>query len=235
MAIPRARQGLGLRPQLSDEVAGRIREMIMDGRIRPGEYLRLERLALEFGISVTPVREALQTLRSEGFVLLEPRRGFVVAPLSRQDVRDLFWVQASIAAELTVRAAARMTPDALRELTLVQRGLERAVATGRTDLVAECQHAFHREVGRAAASPKLSWSLAAVARYTPPGGFARLPDWPEEAVRDHQRVLEALHGGDGQAAGAEMRRHVVRAGRSLAAHLERRGMWPAAEVDEISD
>lgn len=86
---------LGTRLQLSDEAAARIRELIMDGRVRPGDYLRLERLALEFGISVTPVREALKSLRSEGFVVLEPRRGFVVAPLSKRDVQDLFWVQAA--------------------------------------------------------------------------------------------------------------------------------------------
>ncbi|WP_067487363.1 GntR family transcriptional regulator [Actinomadura hibisca] len=235
MATPGAQQGLGPRPQLSDEVAARVREMIMDGRLRPGEFLRLERLALDFGISVTPVREALRSLRSEGFVLLEPRRGFVVAPLSRQDVRDLFLVQSSIASELAVRAATRVTADALRELATAQRGLERAIAAGRADLAVESQHAFHREVNRAAASPKLSWSLAVVSRCMPPGGYARLPDWPQVAVRDHQRVLEALRHGDEQAAGAEMRRHVVRAGRSLVAHLERRGMWPTAGLDEVSD
>src|SRR5581483_6398970 len=96
-------RGLGERPQLSDEVAARIRQAIMSGKVRQGEYLRLERLAAEFGISVTPVREALKSLRSEGFVVLEPRRGFVVARLSQQDVKDLFWAQAVVAAELTSR------------------------------------------------------------------------------------------------------------------------------------
>src|SRR5690606_26011206 len=89
---PAPRRALGTRLQLGDEAAARIRELILDGRVRPGERLRLERLALEFGVSVTPVREALKSLRSEGFVVLEPRRGFVVAPLSKRDVRDLFWV-----------------------------------------------------------------------------------------------------------------------------------------------
>ncbi|MEW2355266.1 GntR family transcriptional regulator [Spirillospora sp. NPDC029432] len=228
MAIPREQRGLGLRPQLSDEVASRIREMIMDGRVRPGEYLRLERLALEFGISVTPVREALQSLRSEGFVHLEPRRGFVVTPLSRQDVGDLFWVQAAIAGELTARAAARMTADRLAALADTQAGLERAAAAGRADLAEERNHAFHRSINLAAGSAKLAWTLAAVARYVPRGLYGRVPDWPGSAARDHRLILAALRAGDPAAAGAEMRAHIVRSGELVIAYLERRGMWGGA-------
>ncbi|MEU5876730.1 GntR family transcriptional regulator [Spirillospora sp. NPDC047279] len=216
---------MGLRPQLSDEVAARIRELIMEGRVRPGEFLRLERLALDFGISVTPVREALQSLRSEGFVQLEPRRGFVVAPLSKQDVKDLFWVQATIAAELTNRAAELIDPEALRELTAMHRALGQAAQAGRVDLVEEHNHAFHRAINLAAESPKLAWSLGSVARYVPRGLYGRLPDWPASAVRDHEPVLEALGLGDPEAASAAMRLHITRAGELLIGHLERQGMW----------
>lgn len=225
VAIPRPRQGLGLRPQLSDEVAARIRELIMDGRVRPGEYLRLERLAAEFGISVTPVREALQSLRSQGFVQLEPRRGFVVAPLSRQDVKDLFWVQATIAAELTARAAAGLAPERLKELTAIQHAMEQAAAAGRIDLVEEHNHGFHRSINLAADSAKLAWSLGSVARYVPRGLYGRLPDWPRVAVRDHQRILDALRQGDRHTAGGAMRIHIVRAGELLITHLESQGLW----------
>ncbi|WP_433329444.1 GntR family transcriptional regulator [Spirillospora sp. CA-294931] len=234
MAIPRPQRGLGLRPQLSDEVAARIRELIMDGRIRPGEFLRLERLALEFGISVTPVREALQSLRSEGFVQLEPRRGFVVAPLSKQDVQDLFWVQASIAAELTVRAARRVTPERLRELASIQDEFDQVASTGRGDLAEEHNHLFHREINLAAAAPKLAWSLRSVTRYVPRGLYGRLPAWPATAAEDHRRILAALRGGEPEAAGQEMRAHIVRAGGLLVAHLERRGMW-RPDLDPVGD
>ncbi|GAA1590313.1 GntR family transcriptional regulator [Actinomadura kijaniata] len=234
VAIPRPRTGLGLRPQLSDEVATRIRELIMEGRVRPGEFLRLERLAAEFGISVTPVREALQSLRSEGFVQLEPRRGFIVAPLSKRDVTDLFWVQATIAAELTERAAARVTTDTVRELAAIQRSLEQAAAAGRPDLVEERNHDFHRKINQAAGSPKLAWSLASVGRYVPRGLYARLPDWPALAVHDHQRVLAELRRDAPAAAGARMRTHIMRAGELLVAHLERQGMW-RPELDEVAD
>ncbi|WP_242424773.1 GntR family transcriptional regulator, partial [Frankia sp. EI5c] len=87
-------------PQLADEVAAHLRDLIMSGHIWPGEYIRLDEVARELGVSVTPVREALVRLRSEDMVELEPRRGYVVAPLSQQDIRDLFSLQGDIAGEL---------------------------------------------------------------------------------------------------------------------------------------
>ncbi|WP_207945413.1 GntR family transcriptional regulator, partial [Actinomadura sp. 7K534] len=226
---PAPRQALGMRLQLSDEAAARIRELIMEGRVRPGDHLRLERLAMEFGISVTPVREALKSLRSEGFVVLEPRRGFVVAPLSKRDVQDLFWVQAGIAAELAARATPRIGPEDLRGLEALHRELERAFAARRPDLMEEHNHHFHREINLAADSAKLAWSLGTAARYVPRGLYGRLPGWPDLAVRDHEHVLAALRDGDAAAAAERMRDHVVRAGELLVSHLESRGMWPSGD------
>ncbi len=64
----------------------------------------------------------------------------------------------------------------------------------------EYDHRFHREINRAADSPKLTWSLATAARYVPRGLYGRLDDWPALAVRDHARVLAALRDGDARAA-----------------------------------
>ena len=97
------------RPQLSDEVAAHLRGLIMSGRMRPGERVRLEEMAEQLGVSITPVREALLTLRGEDMVELEPRRGYVVAPLSKQDILDVFTLQGDIAGELAARAASRLT------------------------------------------------------------------------------------------------------------------------------
>ncbi|MGW5101864.1 GntR family transcriptional regulator [Streptomyces sp. NPDC004100] len=82
---------------------------LRSGEARPGDFLRTERVAEAVGVSSTPVREGLLALRSEGFVQPVPRRGFVVAPFTRQDVRDLFWTQAQLSGELAARAARRIT------------------------------------------------------------------------------------------------------------------------------
>ena len=109
------RDQLTRRQQLPEEVAGYVRELIITGAVRPGEFLRMERIAEAVGVSNTPVREGLLILRSEGLVELVPRRGFVVSPFSPQDVRDLFWAQAQLASELAVRAAGKITPEHLAE------------------------------------------------------------------------------------------------------------------------
>ncbi|GAB3277563.1 GntR family transcriptional regulator [Actinocorallia lasiicapitis] len=197
----------------------------MYGQVRPGQFLRLERLAAEFGISVTPVREALQSLRSEGFVELEPRRGFVVAELSRQDIDDLFWIQALISQELSARACRQLTPALLAELEEIHARMVGAVAARSFELVEDHNDRFHRVVHQAGASRKLAWVLGAVTRYFPSGFYARIPGWPEASAQGHTAMMEAFRQGDPQAAAAATRMHVVRAGDLLMEHLERQGLW----------
>src|ERR1700734_2978608 len=111
------------RAQLSDEVAGHLRAAIMSGALRPGTYIRLDETAAKLGVSVTPVREALLKLRGEGMVQLEPHRGHVVLPLSRQDIDDIFWVQATIAKELAATAAQNITDGEIDELEYITDGM----------------------------------------------------------------------------------------------------------------
>ncbi len=129
MPVPGGR-ALGRRRQLSDEVAAYVRDLIMSGQVRHGEFLRLERIAEDLGISVTPVREALLSLRGEGFVTLEPRRGFMPPPLTRQDVQDLFEAQAYFAGELAARAAGTIAETELASLDRFQAQLEAASEAG---------------------------------------------------------------------------------------------------------
>src|ERR1700743_988632 len=118
------------RRQLRAEVATCLRELIMSGNLRPGDFIRQERIADELSLSATPVREGLLSLRGEGFVELKPRRGFVVAPLSASDVRDLFTAQALLAGELVSRAASKLGPEGLGKLTDGHQALAKAGARG---------------------------------------------------------------------------------------------------------
>src|SRR5262245_23408257 len=74
---------------LPEEVAAYVRELILSGEVRPGDFLRLEPIAEAVGVSNTPVREGLLSLRSEGFVKLVPRRGFMVESFTPEDVYDI--------------------------------------------------------------------------------------------------------------------------------------------------
>jgi DNA-binding GntR family transcriptional regulator len=218
-------RALGRRRQLSDEVAAYVRELIMSGQVRHGEFLRLERIAEDLGISVTPVREALLSLRGEGFVTLEPRRGFLAAPLTRQDVQDLFEAQAYFAGELAARAAGKISEDELASLDRTQAVLEEASATRDPAAIERANHEFHRTINLCAGSPKTSWLLQLVVRYAPRRFYSSIEGWTQASVDDHHLVLAALRAGDADAARQAMRAHIRHAGALLVVHLEGRGFW----------
>jgi DNA-binding GntR family transcriptional regulator len=210
------------RPQLADEVAAHLRGLIMAGRMRPGERVRLEEVADQLGVSITPVREALLTLRGEDMVELEPRRGYVVAPLSKQDILDVFTVQGDIAGELAARAATRFTTEHLAALSTVDRRLARA---RRAPDVEALEFEFHRAVNRIAAARKLSWLLHTATRYTPARFLSSDPGWRATMRADHEALLAAFAAADPEQSRATMRRHFADGADRLVKHLDDLGIW----------
>ncbi|MFT4127454.1 MAG: GntR family transcriptional regulator [Gordonia sp. (in: high G+C Gram-positive bacteria)] len=209
------------RPRLSDEVAEYVRESIVSGRLRPGEFIRPENIADELGVSATPSREGLLALQSEGMLRVEPRRGFVVAPLSADDIEDVFAGQALLAGELTARATARLADDDIAVLEQIQAELEAAAERADYDEVERLNHRFHRTIYAAARSPKLSWMLSASLNYAPRRFFATVEGWPAASAHDHRAILDSLRARDGEGARAGMAEHIRTAGRLLARHRAR--------------
>ena len=213
------------REQLSDEVAAHLRAAIMGGSLRPGTFIRLDETASQLGVSITPVREALRTLRGEGMVVLEPHRGHVVAPLSRRDVEDIFWLQAAIARELAATAAERITDPELDELARCTDALAEAVADANPQAVAAAEFAFHRTFNYAAGRIKLAWFLLHVARYMPPLIYAHDPEWGALAVDNHRQLVAALRRHDTAEAIELTGWQFDDGARRLIARLERSGIW----------
>jgi DNA-binding GntR family transcriptional regulator len=208
------------RRQLSDEVASYVRELIMSGHLQSGDFIRQERIAEELGLSATPVREGLLSLKGEGFVQLKPRRGFVVAPLSASDIRDLFTAQALLAGELVARAAARMDAVELRELNDLHKALRKAAAAGDGDQVESLNHDFHRRINLVADAPRLAWMLSISSKFAPRRFFATIPGWSKASAQDHAAIIKAITERDADAARAAMMRHMENAGELLAANFE---------------
>lgn len=204
---------------LSDEVAAYVRAQIMSGLLQPGEFVRLEKVADDLEVSATPVREGLHALRGEGFLDFEPRRGFVVAPLSPDDIEDLFLVQADIAGELAARAAVAATPEVVAELRRLQALLDRATSDGRSEDVVDLNHQIHRTINVLAAAPKLSFLLSVAVRYVPQPFFLNIDGWVSAAVHDHGKVFAAMETNDPEAAREGMRHHILHAGNLLADHF----------------
>ena len=212
------------RQQLPEEVATYVRELIMSGSVRPGEFLRMERIAQAVGVSNTPVREGLLSLRSEGFVRLVPRRGFVVEPFSRQDIHDLFWTQGVLAGELAARAAKTIEPDQLARLEhLVQ---QYAVAQENDrDALGSLGHFFHREINVASGSTRLALLLGSVVKHLPNRFYAAIEGRVDATHDDHPMILEALRERNPKKARSRMEQHIVRGADRLIEMLEQRGLW----------
>ncbi|WP_185994585.1 GntR family transcriptional regulator [Nocardioides campestrisoli] len=208
------------RPQLSDEAAAYVRELVLTGQLRAGEFVRVDRVAEQLEMSVTPVREGLLALRGEGFLELAPRRGFVVAELTEDDVRDLFWVQARLAGELAARATTRLTPAEVAELEELQATITRALEAGELDEVERSNHAFHRTINLAARSPKLAWFLRAATRYVPNRFYHRIGGWPDASRHDHAGLLDAIRARDAEGARRAMEEHIIHAGQLLVDHAD---------------
>jgi DNA-binding GntR family transcriptional regulator len=212
------------RPQLSEDVARIIRRRIFDGTYAAGSYVRLDQLAAELGISVTPVREALFALCAEGLINQQPRRGFVVLPVTGRDVTDVANVQAHVGGELAARAAINVTDDQLHELKEIQAQLEDAYAGGEDERTVRLNHEFHRAINVAADSPKLAQLMSQITRYAPESVFPAIEGWPEQSMQDHRRILSALKKRDGKLARAAMAEHLAAGAVPLIDHLIARGV-----------
>jgi DNA-binding GntR family transcriptional regulator len=220
----RGEPDFAVRPQLSDDVARVVRRRIFHGTYPAGIYLRLDQLADDLGISVTPVREALLNLRAEGLLVQHPRRGFMVLEVTARDIADVANVQAYVGGELGARAAANITDEQLAELTGIQDELEKAYEHNDLDRTVRLNHEFHRLINVVAESPKLTQVMSGVTRYAPESVFPTLEGWPAQSIKDHRNVIAALRLRDGERVRAAMAEHFTIGVQPLTEHLIGRGV-----------
>ena len=193
----RARGGRSAqRYQLPDVVATYVRDLILSGAVLPGQFLRMEPLAEAVGVSNTPVREGLLLLQSEGLVELVPRRGFVVAESTLQDIQDLFWARSKLAGELAARAATTITPERMQRLESLNSRFDPHTADHEEWMGLEQQ--FHHEINLAAGSSRLTRLLDSIERQLPSPHPTGSSDQIASARDDHARILEALELGSAQ-------------------------------------
>jgi DNA-binding GntR family transcriptional regulator len=212
------------RPQLAEDVARLVRRRIFNGTYAAGKYIRLDQLAAELGISVTPIREALFELKAEGLLAQRPHRGFVVSPVTHRDITDVSNVQAHIGGLLAARAAANISDEQLRELHRIQSELEAAYASDDDDLAVRLNHEFHRAINVAADSPKLAQLMSQITRYAPESVFPTIAGWPHKSIKHHRTLLAALQRRDEELARTAMSEHLAAGAAPLIDHLTRRGV-----------
>jgi DNA-binding GntR family transcriptional regulator len=214
------------RSQLRDEASAYIRSLILSGQLPAGRFVRLEPLARTLGMSATPVREALLSLRDQGFLELHPNRGFAVVKISPEDVADLFLVQSYAAGELAARAAERVTPELVRRLDELGEDLDRHAQDGDERAFEVANDEFHTLVNRAAGSPRLAWFYAEAIPIIPRRFLTLVPGWIDSTRREHRTIVERLRERDADGARGAMSAHIRHVGELVASHLDAGGAWP---------
>ena len=227
------------RRALVDKLASDLQQRVLSGAIPSGARLRQNALAAEFGVSRTPIREALRKLQAAGFVDLQPHRGALVRGLSPREIRDAYEVRAELEALAAELAAARIRHDQLDRLHEAQaqfaEGLAATVeAREAGDDVGERQalvwgranDQFHQVIQDASGNDVLVATLTHLHRSFPRdlSKIVLTESTPllRTNVREHEEIVAALERRDGREARELMRRHVRRAGELVTLRFEQR-------------
>lgn len=213
------------RRTLAVEVADALRDMILTGELLPGSRPTQIELAKLLGVSTMPIREALLRLAAEGFVELESNRAFTVARTTREDVRDVYWVHATLAGELASRACARADAEVLQGLHSASEAFLDAQRIGDAEGLGAANWSFHRAINHAACAPKLLLVLRSTLRFIPDRFYALVPEWAAESVRGHDAILEAVERRDPNDARRAAEAHVRDAGELLITFFTVKGYW----------
>ncbi len=205
----KSNQRLG-RVTLSGQVAEQLRDDILTGALLPNAQLNEKQLALAFGVSRGPLREAMQRLIQEGLLRSEPHRGVFVAEISEADLVDIYFVRAAIeSAAVRQIVALGKSAATSSQLSRISEKMDKAVRAKRWKDGSELDFEFHRTLVDAAGSKRLSKTYMTVQAETRlclhrlMGGYRRSEDLAEE----HFRFADILNNGDLEKALDELQQH----------------------------
>ena len=195
-----------LRARIEDAVAG----AITAGQFEPGTVVSVPTLAAQFGVSATPVREAMLNLQKAGFVEPVRNKGFRVTEVLREDLEEIVELRRMLEVPpLRGLAAAYPASEDARLRELAQRITDAAAAGDLVNYLAY-DRAFHIALLELHGNSRLVEMVASLRRQTRLTGLAALPDTPQlhESAVEHGRLLDLLAAGDGEGAAELMARHI---------------------------
>ena len=206
---------------ISASVAAELRRRIVDGEFQAGFQLRQEALAVEFGVSRIPVREALMQLEAEGLVKIHPHRGAIVSALSPAEVEELFELRALLEPRLLKASAPHLTEAdyaRLREILREYRSELHAVHVSRWG---ELNREFHMVLYQHAGQPRSSAIVANLLQECDRHTRLQLAltDGRERAKAEHNELLDLCMAGKIGSACKLLKTHIEGAGKSLLKYL----------------
>jgi DNA-binding GntR family transcriptional regulator len=174
-----------------------LRELLNRGRLRPGNYLDLNALAEEIGISRTPLRDALLRLEGEGFVEIHNRRGVRIAELTRERIRNIYQLLGALESTALRSVAARITSEVVARMDGFNREMERALDAADFDRFYDANLAFHDCYRDLSGNAELVREIHILKQrlYDFPRLKRYVPEWERASIREHQAMVQLLEQG----------------------------------------
>ncbi|MBX6388383.1 MAG: GntR family transcriptional regulator [Frankia sp.] len=201
-----------------------IRRLVFDGVLRPGDRVPQDDIAAALGVSRIPVREALLTLRHEGWVTVRPRRGTFIAAIDESVVRDHYELYGLLYGFAARRAAARRTPEQIARLHEQRRDL---LSDPHPQAVWRHNRQFHNALMEMAASPRLGPLLRTMSGIIPGNFFELVPGSIDVELVGTATILRCLERGDGEGAAAAFAGMMSQQGDLVVDLFRSRGLFAA--------
>lgn len=196
---------------LYQQVAERLRNRIFAHELPPGTWIDEQALAESYGISRTPLREALKVLVSEGLVTLKPRRGCYVTEVTQEDLDQIFPIIALLEAQCASEAVKRMSADDLEALEAIHERLEQSAAMGDIENFFEANQDFHAAVQQISGNRWLVQVITDLRKVLKLNRHHSLfvEGRLAQSLIEHREILAALRGADPSLAESRMRTHLL--------------------------
>lgn len=197
------------RERIADWVYGALRRAIARHELKPGTHLSVPALAERFGVSRSPVREAVQRVVQEGLAMERPHRGAFVTEFSPPELEPLYEVRRSLEGLVARLAAERMTESELQDIDTILEEQERAIRRGDMESHIDRDISFHAAMLKAARNPVLQEMLGRLYGRIRSAMLGRASTTgPDLALKDHRAIFKAIAARDPDAADKAAQRHV---------------------------
>lgn len=206
------RPAVSLAPRpLYEEVAELLRQRIFQRELQPGSWIDELKIAEEFGISRTPLREALKVLATEGLVTMKVRRGAYVTEVSQQDLADVYHLLSLLESDAAGVVATKATDAELKELQALHKALETAAKSGKanTDQFFAVNEKFHMrllEIANNRWRDQMVADLRKVMKLNRHNSLLKTGRI-EESLAEHRAIMEALTARDAALTVQRVREH----------------------------
>lgn len=185
-----------------------IRERILSGEVARGERFDVRSLADELGMSITPVREALRILQTDGLVSYEEHRAISALTLSREEAEELYVLRSMLESFATQRACERWDGVTQEEASSIHDKMIAAVEAGDIEAAGEANRDFHFLIYRVASTRFIEPMISRLWDQYAWSSIWSVPRRLHDSIVEHAAVLEALACGDAESAASLMRAHI---------------------------